>query len=146
MPPPRIVPATPCFPACPSNHPAIGAVDMWIKLLQYLYTLRYFKNSVWCSKGYIENKNKIIAYWQFRDWYRLNTRLFTQKKKFIMSYMSMTIYIFLFIIVGIACIIFVSLYYIFALTKTIKGNKSKMIMYASAGNRTSDTLLSNVSL
>ena len=27
MPPPGIEPATPCFPACPSNHPAIAAVD-----------------------------------------------------------------------------------------------------------------------
>ena len=26
MPPPGIEPATPCFPACPSNHSAIGAV------------------------------------------------------------------------------------------------------------------------
>ena len=70
-----------------------GAVDdMWIKLLQYLFTLRYYKSSVWCAKGYIENKNKIIAYLQFCDRYHLNTRWFTKKKKFIMSYMSMTIY------------------------------------------------------
>ena len=42
---------TPWFPACPSNHSAIGAVDnIWIKLLQYLFTLRYYKNSVWCVR------------------------------------------------------------------------------------------------
>ena len=27
MPPPGIEPATPCYPACPSNHSAIGVVD-----------------------------------------------------------------------------------------------------------------------
>ena len=59
MPPPGIEPATPCFPACPSYHSAIWAVDdMWIKLSAYLFTLRYYKNSVWCAKGYKENKNK----------------------------------------------------------------------------------------
>ena len=36
-------------------------------VLQYLFMLRYYKNSVWCAKGYKENKNKIIAYLQFRD-------------------------------------------------------------------------------
>ena len=80
--------------------------DMWITFT-YLFTLRDYKNSVWCAKGYIENKKK-IAYLQFRDWYHLNTRWFTQKKRFIMSYMSMTIYniySFLFIIVYIVCII-----------------------------------------
>ena len=82
---------------------------MWLELLQYLFTLRYFKNYVPCAKGYTENENKIIANLQFGDWYHLNTRWLTQKKKFIMSYMSMTIYIifiiFLFIIVYIVCII-----------------------------------------
>ena len=81
MPLPEIEPVTPCFPACPSNHSAIGAVDdMWIKHLQYLFMLRYYKNSVWYAKGYIENKNKIIVYLQFCDWYHLNTRWLTQKK------------------------------------------------------------------
>ena len=62
MPPPGIEPATPCFSACPSNHSAIGAVDdMRIKLLQYFFTLRYYKNSsVWCAKGYIEHRNKSL--------------------------------------------------------------------------------------
>ena len=97
------------FPACPSNHSATGAVDdMRLELLQYLFTLRYHNNSVPCAKGYTENENKIIAYLQFGDWYHLNTRWLTQKKKFIMSYVSITIYnicSFLFIIVYIVCII-----------------------------------------
>ena len=48
--------------------------------------------SVPWAKGYTDNENKIIAYLQFGDWYHLHTRWLTQKKKFIMSYMSMTIY------------------------------------------------------
>ena len=53
----------PNFPARPSNHSATGAVyDMWLKPLQYLFTPRCYKNSVWCAKGYIENKHKIIAF------------------------------------------------------------------------------------
>ena len=91
------------------THSAIGAVDfVWLKLLQYLFTPRYYKNSVPCAKGYTENENKIIAYLQFGDWYHLNTWWLTQKKKFIMSYVSMNIYniySFLFIIVYIVCII-----------------------------------------
>ena len=83
----------PWFPACPSNHSAIGAVgNTWLELLQYLFMLRYYKTSVPWAKGYTENENKIIAYLQFGDWYHLNTRWLTQKKKLIMSYMSMTIY------------------------------------------------------
>ena len=85
--------ATLDFQRVPSNHSAIGAVDgMWLELLQYIFTLRYYKNSVPCAKGYTENQNKLIAYFQFGDWYHLITRWLTQKKKFIMSYMSMTIY------------------------------------------------------
>ena len=75
---------------------------MRLELLQYLFTLRYYKNSVSYAKGYTEIENKIIAYLQFGDRYHLNTRWLTQKKKFIMSYMSMAIYniyFFLFIIV-----------------------------------------------
>ena len=43
-----------------SDLSVIGAVDdMWIKLLQYLFTVRYYKNYVWCVKEYIiENKDK----------------------------------------------------------------------------------------
>ena len=81
---------------------------MWLEFFQYLFTLRYYKNSVPCAKGYTENENKIIDNLQFYDLYHLNTRWLTQKKKFIMSYMSMTIYniySFLFIIVYIVCLI-----------------------------------------
>ena len=100
---------TSCLPACPSNHSATRTVeDMRLELLQYLSTLRYYKTSVLCAKEYTENENKIIANLQFGDWYHLNTRWLTQKKKVIMSYVSMTIYniySFLFIIVFIVCII-----------------------------------------
>ena len=81
------------FQRVPLNHSAIRAVDYKrLELLQYLFTLRYYKNSVPCAKGYTENENKIIANLQFGDWYHLNTRWLTQKKKYIISYMSMTIY------------------------------------------------------
>ena len=36
---------------------------MWLELLQYLFTLRYYKNYAPCAKGYTENENKIIAYY-----------------------------------------------------------------------------------
>ena len=82
-----------CFPACPSNLSATETVDnLILELLQYLLTLRYYKNSVPCAKGYRENENKIIADLQFGDWYHLHTRWLTQKKTFILSYVSMTIY------------------------------------------------------
>ena len=112
-----------CFPACTSNLSATETVDeLILELLQYLLTLRYYKNSVPCAKGYSENENKIIADLQFGDWYHLNTRWLTQKKTFFLSYVSMTIYniySFLLIIVYIFCIIIkilfpyiVSLYWI----------------------------------
>ena len=98
-----------CFPACTSNPSATETVDDSIlKLLQYLLTLRHYKNPVPCVKGYRENENKRIAYLQSGDWYHLNTRWITQKKKFIMSYVSLQYIIFilfLFIIVYIVCII-----------------------------------------
>ena len=57
-----------CFPACTSNPSATETVDDFIlELLQYLLTLRYYKNSVPCAKGYRENENKIIADLQFGD-------------------------------------------------------------------------------
>ena len=97
------------FPACTSNPSATETVDdLVLELLQYLLTLRHYKNSVPCAKSYTENENKIIAYLQSGDWYHLNTRWITQKKKFILSYVSMTIYniySFSFIIVYIFCII-----------------------------------------
>ena len=114
-----------CFPACTPNPSATETVDdLILEFIQYLLTLRYYKNSVPYAKGYRENENKRIADLQSGDWYHLNTRWITQKKKFIMSYVSLQYIIFilfLFIIVYIVCIIFVSLYYIFV---TIKGNKS----------------------
>ena len=98
-----------CFPACTSNPSATETVDdLILELLQYLLTLRYYKNSVPYAKGYRENENKRIADLQFGDWYHLNTRWLTQKKTFILSYVSMTIYniySFLLIIVYIFCII-----------------------------------------
>ena len=98
-----------CFPACTSNPSATETVDDSIlELLQYLLTLRYYKNPVPCAKAYRENENKIIADLQFGDWYHLHTRWLTQKKTFILSYVSMTIYniySFLLIIVYIFCII-----------------------------------------
>ena len=98
-----------CFPACTSNPSATETVDdLILELLQYLLTLRYYKNSVPCAKAYRENENKIIADLQFGDWYHLHTRWLTQKKTFILSYVSMTIYniySFLLIIVYIFCII-----------------------------------------
>ena len=51
MPPPGIEPATPCFPACHSNHSAIGRdIDMLLELLQYFLIKRYYKNYVSCAK------------------------------------------------------------------------------------------------
>ena len=50
------------FQRAPPNHSATGIVDdIRLELLQYLFTLQYFKNSVPCAKGYTENENKIIA-------------------------------------------------------------------------------------
>ena len=98
-----------CFPACTSNPSATESVnELILELLQYLLTLRTYKNSVPCAKGYRENENKRIADLQSGDWYHLHTRCLTQKKTFILSYVSMTIYniySFLLIIVYIFCII-----------------------------------------
>ena len=59
---------TSCFPACPSNPSATETVeDLILELLQYLLTLRHYKNSVPCAKGYTENENKRIADLQFGD-------------------------------------------------------------------------------
>ena len=102
-------PAPLVFQRVPLNHSATETVDdLILELLQYLLTLRHYKNSVPCAKGYRENENKIIADLQFGDWYHLHTRWLTQKKTFILSYVSMTIYniySFLLIIVYIFCII-----------------------------------------
>ena len=43
---PGIEPATPCFPACRSNHSARGTVnDMLLKLLHYFFTFGLFIQS-----------------------------------------------------------------------------------------------------
>ena len=70
------------FQRVPLIHSAIGAVDdMWLELLQYLFTFRYYKNSVSCAKGYTENENKIITNLQFGDRYHLNTWWLKHKKE-----------------------------------------------------------------
>ena len=57
MPPPGIEPATPCIPACPSNHSAIGRdIKMLLELLQYFEETTIQEQCSVC-KGYIENKN-----------------------------------------------------------------------------------------
>ena len=54
MPPPGIEPATPCFPACHSNHSAIGRdIDMLLELDQTI-----LQELCIVCKGYLENKNK----------------------------------------------------------------------------------------
>ena len=51
MPPSGIEPATPCFPACHSNHSAIGRdIDILLELLQYLLIKRHYKNNVLCAR------------------------------------------------------------------------------------------------
>ena len=64
--PPNTAPLV--FQRVPLNHSATETVDdMRLELLQYLFTLRYYKNYVPCAKIYTENENKIIAYLQFGD-------------------------------------------------------------------------------
>ena len=59
MPPLGIEPATTCFPACHSNHSAIGRdIDILLELLQYFLIKRYYKNYVSCARDNVENKNK----------------------------------------------------------------------------------------
>ena len=51
MPPPGIKPATLCFPACPSNHSAIGKdINMLLELLQYFLKKRCYKSYVSCAR------------------------------------------------------------------------------------------------
>ena len=40
MPPPGIKPASPCFPACRSNHSTIGRANDMLKLLHYIISLQ----------------------------------------------------------------------------------------------------------
>ena len=100
-------PPTPHLLFASMSPQPLGYRDSWrneIILLQYLFTLRSYKNSVPCAKRYSENENKIIAYLQFGDWYHLYTRWFTQKKKCIISYKSMTIYNIFFIYYCLYCL------------------------------------------
>ena len=60
---------------------------MWLELLQYLFTLRYYKNSVPCAKGYTENENEIIAYLQFDDWYH-NEMINTKEEIYYVLYVN----------------------------------------------------------
>ena len=65
MPPPGIEPATPCFPACPSYHSAIGRdVDTLLELLHYFFDQTILQELCIVCKGYIENKNErtLFAY------------------------------------------------------------------------------------
>ena len=105
---------------------------MRLELSHYLFTLRYYKNSVCCAKGNKENKNKIVAYLPFGDWYHLNTSWLTQKKKFMMSYVSMTICnIYSFCLLLSILPILVSLYCIFVLDKKSReiNRKNGWFMY-----------------
>ena len=129
MPPPGIELATPCFPAYPSNHSAIGAVeDKWIKLLQYLFTLRYYKNLVWCAKGYIEKENinhcLLTVSWLIPSKYEMiNTREAIYYVLYVIDYIW---YLFFFIYYCLYCLHHYLIAYIiiFVLAKSIKGNKS----------------------
>ena len=100
---------TSCFPVCTSNPSATETVDdLILELLQYLLTLRHYKNSVPCAKGYRENENKRIAYLQSGDWYHLNYEMDNAKEEIYYALCVITIYnfySFLFIIVYIVCII-----------------------------------------
>ena len=93
MPPPRIELATPCFPACPSNHSAIGRdIDHVVRTLTVLCEDTILQELCIVGKGYIENKNKRTLFTYSFAIDAIITRLFIQKKKFFVSYMFMTLY------------------------------------------------------
>ena len=99
-----------CFPACTSNPSATETDDdLILELLQYLLTLRHYKNPVPCAKGYRENENKIIAYLQSGDWLPFKYEMDNAKEEIYFVLCVITIYnfysFFLFIIVYIVCII-----------------------------------------
>ena len=77
MPLPGIEPAIPCFPACPSNQSAIGAVDdMWIKLLQYLFTILQ-ELCVMCKGSYgFSTLNIVLSIRRLQFWCPLNMKMF----------------------------------------------------------------------
>ena len=54
MSPPGIEQASPCFPACLSNHSAIGTVnDMLLSFLHYVFTLPSLNTCVYASMKFI---------------------------------------------------------------------------------------------
>ena len=84
---------------------------MRLELLQYLFTLRYYKTYVPCAKGYTENENIIIANLQFCDWYHfkynkmINTKEEIYYVLYVNDYNSIIFILFLYIIVYIVCFI-----------------------------------------
>ena len=64
--PPNTAPLV--FQRVPLIHSATETVDdMCLELVQYLFTLRFYKTSVPCAKGYTENENKIISDLKFGE-------------------------------------------------------------------------------
>ena len=72
MSPPGIEPAITCFPACPSNHSALGRyIDMIYFEIHYHFDVRTFtvlfdqtilQELCIVCKGYIENKNELTLF------------------------------------------------------------------------------------
>ena len=63
---PGIESATPRLPTCPSNYSAIGTVDdILLKNYTVLFTLRYYKNSVWCARDIIVKKKITMLTYSF---------------------------------------------------------------------------------
>ena len=100
---------TSCFPACTSNPSATETVDDSIlELLQYLLTLRHYKNSVPCAKGYRENENKknclLTVWWLIPFKYEMDNA--KEEIYYVLCVITIyNFYSFLFIIVYIVCII-----------------------------------------
>ena len=85
MPPPGIEPAISCFPACFSNHSAIGS-DMGhvVRTFTVLFDEEILQELCIVCEGYIENKNKRTLFtYSLGDLYHLNRRFFIQKKNFL---------------------------------------------------------------
>ena len=85
------------FQRVPLNHSATETVDdMWIELLQYLFTLRYYKTSVPCAKGYTENENKnncwLTVWWLIPFKYEM---INTKEEIFYVLYVNDSIIIFI---------------------------------------------------
>ena len=92
MPPPGIEPATPCFPACPSYHSAIGRdIDMLLELLQYFLIKRYHKNYVSCARDITKIKINEHCSLTVLLLIPFKYKMIYTKEEFFMCYMSMTI-------------------------------------------------------